>query len=170
MQVNHACRHWWPACLLLTILLCFCSQLACSSVYPEIVVVNETNDFISLKNVSFSGCLWSEVLKMGDTTTVGQCLPGDDRIHFQKFDAAEYCRAQAEDATIPGICPCNEADAGVAAAPGANKFGLVNDLPFWFNYQTQSVKHARYGEFHRFVITLDDFEQDFSVPGPYGHN
>ena len=66
--------------------------------------------------------------------------------------------------------PLNGADAGAdTAQPDVSKFGLINDLPFWFNYQTHSVKHVGYGEFHRFVITLDDFEQDFSIPGPYGH-
>ena len=159
-----------PICLWLAALPCGHALLACSTAYPEVMVINQTNDFVLLKNLSFNGCLWSEVLKMGDATPVGQCLPGDDRIHFQKFDAAEYCRAQAEDATIPGICPCDESDAGATSnSTDVSKFGLVNDLPFWFNYQTESVKHIGYGEFYRFVITLDDMEQDFSIPGPYGH-
>jgi len=41
--------------------------------------------------------------------------------------------------------------------------------PVWFNYQTISVKSAGYGSFHTFEVTSDDLEQDFSVPGPYGH-
>jgi len=144
--------------------------LSCSSAYPEVVVVNQTNDFILLKNASFNGCLWTDVLRMGVATSVGQCLPGKGRIHFQKFDAADYCRSQAEDATISGVCPCSAADAGVgSASPDVDKFGLINVSPLWFNYQTISVKDVGYGEFYRFVITPDDMEQDFSVPGPYGH-
>jgi hypothetical protein len=143
---------------------------SCSLEYPEIVAVNETSDFILLKNISFNGCRWSEVLAKGDATSVESCLPGDDRVHFQKFDASNYCRDQANVGTITGICPCNNGDAGMSSAEsGVVGEGLINDLPLWFNYQTQSVKHAGYGEFHRFVISLNDFEQDFSVPGPYGH-
>jgi len=43
------------------------------------------------------------------------------------------------------------------------------DAPVWFNYQTASVKSVGYGSAHRFEVTSDDMEQDFSVPGPYGH-
>jgi hypothetical protein len=41
--------------------------------------------------------------------------------------------------------------------------------PLWFNYQTVHTRTADYGEFHVFEITLAEWEQDFSVPGPYGH-
>jgi len=41
--------------------------------------------------------------------------------------------------------------------------------PTWFNYQTTSVKHVGYGSFHIFEVELGDMEQDFSIPGPYGH-
>ena len=47
--------------------------------------------------------------------------------------------------------------------------GLINEEPNWFNYQTISVKKVDYGGFQVFEITLGDMEQDFSVPGPYGH-
>ena len=43
------------------------------------------------------------------------------------------------------------------------------DAPVWFNYQTISVKSVGYGSSHTFEVTSDDMEQDFSVPGPYGH-
>jgi hypothetical protein len=55
------------------------------------------------------------------------------------------------------------------APDGGVDSGLVNTVPIWFNYQTISTKHVDYGEFRIFTITLDDIEQDFSVPGPYGH-
>jgi len=42
-------------------------------------------------------------------------------------------------------------------------------VPVWFNYQTTSVKSVGYGSFHAFDVERDDVEQDFSVPGPYGH-
>jgi hypothetical protein len=45
----------------------------------------------------------------------------------------------------------------------------VNTVPTWFNYQTISLKHVEDGQFRLFEITAADMEQDFSVPGPYGH-
>jgi hypothetical protein len=39
----------------------------------------------------------------------------------------------------------------------------------WFNYQTISIESVGYGSSHTFEVTADDMEQDFSVPGPYGH-
>ena len=135
----------------------------CDSAYPEVVVVNRTDEQILIKNASFSGCVWEGVLAYGDATAPGRCLPGKDRVHFQKMDAGAYCLAQAEDRTIEGICPCDTAeDAGVDTE-------LIDEEPRWFNYRTLSVKHVDYGDFRIYEITLDDIEQDFSVPGPYGH-
>ena len=157
---------WWltvtGACLVATALA------GCDLEYPEVVVENQTKDQMLVKNPSFNGCIWSTVLAYGAATSPGRCLPGDDHVHFQKFDAEEYCQQQASDGTIPGICPC---DGGVieSAANGSVDSGLVNTVPTWFNYQTISTKHVDYGEFRIFTIILDDMEQDFSVPGPYGH-
>ena len=157
---------WWltvtGACLVATALA------GCDLEYPEVVVENQTKDQMLVKNPSFNGCIWSTVLAYGAATSPGRCLPGDDHVHFQKFDAEEYCRQQAADGTIAGICSC---DGGVieAAPNGGVDSGLVNTVPAWFNYQTISTKHVDYGEFRIFTITLDDIEQDFSVPGPYGH-
>ena len=140
----------------------------CDLEYPEVVVVNQTRDQMLVKNPSFNGCIWSTVLAHGAATSPGRCLPGDDHVHFQKFDAGEYCQRQAADGTIPGICPC---DGGVikAAPDGGVDSGLVNTVPTWFNYQTISTEQVGYGEFRIFAITLDNIEQDFSIPGPYGH-
>jgi len=136
----------------------------CDLAYPQVVIVNQTAEAIELRDLSFSGCVWNTVLALGEATPVGRCLPGEDRVHFKKLDAAAYCRAQAEDGTIDGLCACD------GGAPDAgSKQGLTNAVPTWFNYQTISTKHVDYGEFRIFTITLDDMEQDFSVPGPYGH-
>jgi hypothetical protein len=104
------------------------------------------------------------VLAFGESTSPGRCLPGEDRVHFQKFDAAAYCQEQAEDGTIDGLCPCD----GGAADPEILE-GLTNAEPMWFNYQTVASRAVDYGEFHRFEITLTGLEQDFSAPSPYGH-
>jgi hypothetical protein len=139
----------------------------CDLDYPEVAVVNRTQDPVLLKNPSFNGCVWNTVLVNGAATSPGRCLPGDDHVHFQKLDAAKYCAEQAEDGTLPGVCLC---DGGVASSrDGGIQEGLTNAVPTWFNYQTVTVKHTSYGHFYLFEITLDDMEQDFSVPGPYGH-
>ena len=144
----------------------FLADPGCDEAYPEVIVVNATDEHILIKNVSFNGCVWNQVLAFGDATSPGRCLPGRDRIHFQKYDAESYCRQQAEDGTLEGVCTC---DASPEQGGGGIDEGLVNKEPTWFNYQTVSFKKVEYGEFSVFEITLDDMEQDFSVPGPYGH-
>ena len=142
--------------------------LGCEFAHPEVAVVNRAGEFVMVRNVSFNGCLWSGVLAHGEATSPRRCLPGDGRIHFQRFDAGTYCQKQAGYGTIEGVCLCGDdhdpEDQGCCVDPV-----LVNEKPNWFNYQTVSVKRVDYGDFHLFEITLDDMEQDFSVPGPYGH-
>jgi len=120
---------------------------ACDLAYPEVVIVNRTSEAILVKNPSFNGCVWNTVLAYGQASTPDRCLPGGDRVHFQKLDVA------ASEAA---------ADGGVTADGGLAP-------PTWFNYQTVSVKRVDYGDFRVFEITPDDMEQDFSIPGPYGH-
>lgn len=110
---------------------------ACDVAYPEVVVVNRTAPSVLVRDPSFSGCLWPTVLAFGEATVVGRCLPGRDRVHFQKLDLA----ADAE--TTP--------------------------TPTWFRYQTVNVREVDYGDFSRLELHLGELEQDFSVPGPYGH-
>jgi hypothetical protein len=145
---------------------CLFVLAGCDLAYPEVVIVNRTGEHVLIKNASFNGCAWDSVLAYGDATAPGRCLPGEDRVHFQKHDAEAYCLEQAEDQTLEGVCPCDRdrstADAGVDS-------GLIDEEPRWFNYRTLSIKSAEYGDFRVFEITLDDMEQDFSVPGPYGH-
>ena len=136
----------------------------CESAYPEIIVVNKTGRHILLKNVRFNGCVWEGVLAYGDATSPGRCLPGRDRIHFQKFDTQTYCLEGAEDGTLEGVCPCDP-----PKDPDDPDGVQVVQEPNWFNYQTLSVKSVSYGDVRVFEITLDDMEQDFTVPGPYGH-
>jgi hypothetical protein len=129
--------------------------------------IGRLGDAVQVKQVSFSGCLWDQALAHGETTSPGRCLPGEDRVHFQKFDAAEYCQAQAKDGTIDGVCPCKSSTAG-----GSTIWvdaGLTNVAPIWFNYQTLAVFFVDYGDLRRIELRLGELEQDFSVPGPYGH-
>lgn len=142
------------------------SLIACAPEYPEVIVVNEIEDDVLIRSISFNGCQWDAVLALGDATSPQFCLPGEDRVHFQKFDAGEYCHRQVEDSNIPDLCYCDE-----SARPAEDPFdqGIIDREPVWFNYQTISVKHVQEGSFHRFILSADDLEQDFTVPGPYGH-
>lgn len=119
----------------------FCA--GCDNVYPEVVVVNTTREGFLIRNPSFNGCLWNTVLAYGESTSPQRCLPGSDRVHFKKFDASSY------NSVLP--------DGGAEATPR------------WFNYQTVSDHQVDYGDFESIEIKLEDIEQDFSVPGPYGH-
>jgi hypothetical protein len=148
------------------------SLIGCDLAYPEVAVVNKTGEHILLRNLSFNGCAWNTTLAYGVATSPGRCLPGKDRVHFEKFDAAAYCREQAGDGTITGICPCKDGGVEVDADGGSDAGvdpGLVNQTPLWFNYQTVSVHRVEYGDFQLIEIKLNDMEQDFSVSGPYGH-
>ena len=149
------------ACLALALLTCTNCDLA----YPEVVIVNRTADIMLLRNPSFSGCVWNVVLAIDDATSPKRCLPGDDRVHFQRLDAEAYCRDRIGNCTLPSVIPC---DGGIALDGGAAQEAPSSE-PTWFNYQTISSKHVAYGSFYRFEVTLDDMEQDFSIPGPYGH-
>lgn len=141
--------------------LCF-SLTACDVVYPEVIVINKTAEHIQLRNLSFNGCLWNTTLSYGEATAPGRCLPGEDRVHFQKFDAHAYCQQQVDDCTIDGLCNCD-------GSVGDTDPSLINEVPTWFNYQTVSIQRVRYGDLLVIEISTDDMEQDFSVPGPYGH-
>ena len=138
----------------------------CDYAYPEVVVVNELGEAVLVRNVSFNGCKWDAMLAHEEATAPGSCLPGTDHVHLQRFDAAAYCQAQVEDDNLPGLCLCENED---AAPEDPHDLGLISQSPLWFNYQTISGKQVHYGSFYRFVLTGDDLEQDFSVPGPYGH-
>jgi hypothetical protein len=134
-----ACR-----ALLFAGLLACAGGAGCDLAYPEVVVVNQTAPHFQLRNLSFNGCLWDTVLAHGESTAPARCLPGDDRVHFERFDAAAYDTRREPDSS-------------------------EHPVPLWFNYQTRTQYRVGYGEFRVFHITLDDLEQDFSVPGPYGH-
>ena len=146
--------------------LLFALVAGCDNAYPEVVVVNTTEEHVLVRDVSFNGCLWTEVLAFGEATSPQRCLPGSDRVHFKKLDAAKYCQQQAEDGTLEGICAC---DGGVAVPVTPPDPGLTGKVPLWFNYQSVSEHQADYGDFDRIELTVSDMEQDFSIPGPYGH-
>ncbi len=95
----------------------------------------------------------------------GPLSSGSDRIHFQRFNPKNYCIEQVDDGTIEELCFCNEED---DPADDPMDTGLINEEPLWFNYQTKRSFDIS-GGFHTFELTADDMEQDFSVPGPYGH-
>lgn len=140
--------------------------LGCEALYPEVIVINEIDEAALVKDVSFSGCLWDEVLAFGEASSPGRCLSGEDRVHFARLDATSYCREQVDDGTIPELCYCDPEE---APAEDPLDSGLINETPQWFNYQTLTSYRAGSGDLLIVRLTLDGMEQDFSVPGPYGH-
>lgn len=137
--------------------------LHCTAIEPEVVVVNKTAEHILVKNVSFNGALWECVLAYDEATSPQRCLPGEDRVHFQKFDPYSYCHTQAEYGLVDSLCLCDSATVSILDS------SVISATPLWYNYQTVSVHEVQRGEFYVYEITLDDVEQDFSAPGPYGH-
>ena len=83
----------------------------CAGAYPEVVVVNQLDEAILVRQVSFSGCLWPGVLSYGEATPPERCLPGTDRIHLQRFDAERYCADHVADGDLPELCFCDDSDA-----------------------------------------------------------
>ena len=136
----------------------------CTSLEPEVVVVNLTAERIMLRNPSFSGAAWDVVLRYGEATPPQRCLAGSDRVHFQKFDPYGYCRTQLEYGLADPLCPCD-----TSRTETDTDSTIITPTPIWYNYQTTSIYAADRGDFLVFEIRLADMEQDFSVPGPYGH-
>ena len=152
--------------IFLVALLAFMFVSACEATYPEVAITNTIDDRILIRNISFRGCKWDDMLAYEDTTGPRRCLPGSDHIHFQKFDPKAFCEEQIENGTFDDFCFCDENQGKDVSEMDS---GLINKKPIWFNYQTKRVFKVGYGEFHHFELTQDDLEQDFSVPGPYGH-
>jgi hypothetical protein len=124
---------------LLISLLALPALAGCELAYPEVSLVNATGEGVLLRGLSFQGCAWEGVLAYGEATPPEICLPGADRVRFEKYDARTSLDREAA------------------------------DEPTWFPYQTATPRRAGYGDFCVFEIRLDDWEQDFSAPGPYGH-
>lgn len=135
---------------------------SCDCLQPEVVIVNKTAEHILIRNPCFNGIVWNTVLAYGEATPPRRCMDGPGKVHFQKFDAFEYCRGQKEDGTIDSLCSCDPVSDSIDS-------GLINTTPFFFNYQTLSTIDAVGNGYIVIELKLDDMEQDFSVPGPYGH-
>jgi hypothetical protein len=145
---------------------CVAAAAGCELAYPEVVIVNRIDEDVLVRGASFNGCKWEETIAYGEATSPGRCLEGSDRVHFEKLDGHGYCTGQVEDGSAEGLCFCDEDD-----DPDDDPMdpGLIDEEPTWFNYRTVSVKRVSYGSFHVFELTAGDIEQDFAVPGPYGH-
>lgn len=139
---------------------------SCEAFYPEVIVINEIGEAVLVRDISFNGCLWDEVIAYEEATSPGRCLAGADRVHFARIDATSYCRDQVDDGTIPELCFCDPED---EPDDGPMDPGLINETPEWFNYQTITEYRAETGDLLIVRLVSEDMEQDFSVTGPYGH-
>ncbi|MBD3393159.1 MAG: hypothetical protein GF418_13635 [Chitinivibrionales bacterium] len=144
------------ACAL--VFLCSCGMLE-----PEVVVVNKIDGQILVRNPSFNGAAWNVVLAYDEATSPQHCLPGSDRVHFEKFDPYSYCNTQAEYGLLDSLCFCDSVEIDIEDST------IITATPLWFNYQTITVHEVKRGDFRVFELHLDDMEQDFSATGPYDH-
>jgi hypothetical protein len=129
---------------------------------PEVAIVNNIAPEVLVRNPSFNGVVWNTVLRYGEATSPERCLGGEGNAHFQKFNAHSYCRRQSEYGLIDSICMCDSSWV-------SDDTDVISATPLWFNYKTMRSTDARYGSYQRIELRADDMEQDFSVPGPYGH-
>ena len=135
---------------------------SCQMADPEVVVINNIAEDVMVRDPSFGGSVWNTVLRYGEATTPRRCMRGDYRVHFKKITLHDYCRMQAKYRLIDSVCMCDSSWI-------SSDTDVISAIPNWFNYQTISSKEAKFGDFLLFELTGSDMEQDFSVPGPYGH-
>ena len=138
---------------------------ACDAAYPEVVIVNDIGPGISVKSVGYNGCKWDEILEYGEASKPHKCLPGEGAITFEKLGPLT-CYEGADRYKFKCFEEWEVSGASVSEDVADD---LLDARTMWFNYVTTSQKSVDYGEFHVFTITARDMEQDFSVPGPYGH-
>lgn len=144
-------------------IVAFCAVLlgatSCELINPEVVVQNQLDTPVQIRDLSFNGCKWSVVLAYGESTSVCNCMPGSDRLHFKKFDAQSYFNKILE-----------EIESGEHEyEPTNDRIGVKLPTPLWFNYRTKTIIDVEYGSFNLIEILPNDIEQDFDTPGPYGH-
>jgi hypothetical protein len=136
--------------------------VSCQMVDPEVVVVNNIAEDVMVRDPTFGGTVWNTVLRYGEATSPRRCLRGDFRVHFKKMSVHDYCRTQAKYRLIDSICMCDSSWI-------SHDTDIISAIPNWFNYRTVSSAEAGFGDFIIYELTGSDMEQDFSVPGPYGH-
>lgn len=144
----------------LSLASCCCALASgCELLQPEVVVVNALAEPAQICCLSIRGCFWPEILAAGDSTAPQRCLPGSDRVHFKRFDAQSYLNKVLED----------YAEEPENFEPVDDRVGFRLPTPLWYAYQTSTVFEIDYGGFYLLKVETDSIEQDFSVPGPYGH-
>jgi hypothetical protein len=148
-----------PRRLLLALALAAPFLVACELVNPEVSVQNDLGVPVQIRDISFNGCAWPVVLAPGEATSPCACPPGAERARFKKFDAQSYFNKILEDL----------ARGSHDYPPSSDRVGVQLPTPLWFNYRTTSRHDLGYGGFEVIHIRPDDIEQDFDVPGPYGH-
>jgi hypothetical protein len=110
------------------------------------MIVNNTSENTLIVNPSYNGVRWFVTLKYGESTSPEYALPGKGEVHFKRFNAHEYCSNIDNSDT-----------------------DIVSQTPLFFNYKTITQYDINRGDFLKIEITSDNMEEDFSVPGPYGH-
>jgi hypothetical protein len=132
---------------------------ACELVNPEVAVQNDLGTPVQIRDISFNGCLWPTVLAPGEATSPCGCTPATERVRFKKFDAQSYVNKVLDDL----------AHGSRDYPPTSDRVGVQLPTPLWYSYRTRSTSELGYGGFQVIHLRPEDIEQDFDVPGPYGH-
>lgn len=139
---------------------------SCELVAPEVIVLSRLPPAMLVKDLSFSGCSWPGVLAAGEATSPQRCLVGEDRVHFKRLDVSAYCRQRRQDPAVSLACASEQ---GWMAVRDAGLEPGTDAVPLWFNYQTIAAHRVGLGELSRLELRLEELDQDFAVPGPFGH-
>ncbi len=131
----------------------------CELLNPEVVVRNDLGAPVQIRELSFNGCVWPVLLAPGESTSPCACPPGVERVRFKRFDAQAYVNEILE--VI--------ARGGHGYPRSDDRVGVRLPTPLWFSYRTRSPFALGYGDFQVLRVLPDEIEEDFDVPGPYGH-
>ncbi len=130
--------------------------------YPEVVVINKLGPAFMMKDISAGGCIYEGVVGYEKATAPMHCLPGNFRVTFKRINLEKYCQTQTEYGNLDGLCLCD------GGTPNADT-DIISKEPLWYNYMTRTEYRFERGESYIIEIPPDAVDQDFTVPGPYGH-
>jgi len=138
---------------------CLALALALAACEAEVVIENGLEAPVEIRELSFNGCLWPVLLAPGERTSPCSCPPGADRVHFKRFDAQAFVSGVLEEV----------ARGSRAYPPSGDRLGVKLPAPLWFAYRTREPVELEPGALQVLRVTPGQIEQDFEVPGPYGH-
>ena len=56
----------------------------CEPFHPQVSIKNDLD--VDIQNVRYSGCVWNQTLKPGESTEKKDCLPDEQAVYFDVYD------------------------------------------------------------------------------------